>query len=155
MFANNKCLNLQKVSMTQKITYQPKVNYYIIAIASVLKDYRLSFFINQDLHLNLEKTDDLVSADKTKEQSKKFSLYYFLDEKSEFEYFLLQNKLQGEIYLKTFKNFDFLFIVKTIDEDTIDIGSLFDKIKAIGDIQLAMQLENLKTADQKLIEKDF
>ena len=50
---------------------------------------------------------------------------------------------------------DFLFIVKTIDEDTIDIGSLFDKIKAIGDVQLAMQLENLKTADQKLIEKDF
>lgn len=141
--------------MPEKITYQPKVNYYIIAIASVLKDYRLSFFINQDLHLNLEKTDDLISSNKSKEQAKKFGLYYFLDERSEFEYFLLQNKQLGEIYLKTFKNFDFLFIVKTIDEDTIDIGSLFEKIKAIYDIQLAMQLENLKKADQKLIDKDF
>lgn len=141
--------------MTQKITYQPKVNYYIIAIASVLKDYRLSFHINQDLHLNLEKTADLISSNKAKDQSKRFGLYYFQDQKSEFEYYLVQNKQLGEVYLKTFKNFDFLFIVKTIDEETIDIGSLFEKIKAIGDVQLAMELDNLKAADNKLIEKDF
>ena len=155
MFAINKCINLQKVYMPQKITYQPKVKHYIIAVASVLKDYRLSFFINQDLHLNLEKIEDLISSNKSKDQSKKFSRYYFLDEKSEFEYFLLQNKQLGEVYLKTYKNFDFLFIVKTIDEDTIDIGSLFDKIKAIDDIQLVMELDNLKRTDQKLIEKEF
>jgi hypothetical protein len=155
LFAINKCLNLQEVFMAEKITYQPKVNYYIIAIASVLKDYRLSFFINQDLHLNLEKTDDLISSNKAKEQAKKFSLYYFLDEKSEFEYYLVQNKQHGEVYLRTYKNFDFLFIVKTIDEDIIDIGSLFEKIKAIDDIQLAMDLENLKSSNQKLIENDF
>ena len=141
--------------MPQKITYQPKVNYYIIAVASVLKDYRLSFFINQELHLNLEKTDDLISTNKSKEQAKKFSQYYFLDEKSDFEYFLLQNKQLGEIYLKTFKNFDFLFIVKTIDEESIDIGSLFEKIKNIHDIQLALELHDMKPSDKKLIEKDF
>lgn len=141
--------------MPQKITYQPKVNYYIIAIASVLKDYRLSFFINQELHLNLEKTDDLISTNKSKEQAKKFSQYYFLDEKSDFEYFLLQNKQLGEIYLKTFKNFDFLFIVKTIDEESIDIGSLYEKIKNIHDIQLALELHDMKSSDKKLIEKDF
>jgi hypothetical protein len=82
-------------------------------------------------------------------------LYYFLDEKSEFEYYLVQNKQHGEVYLRTYKNFDFLFIVKTIDEDIIDIGSLFEKIKAIDDIQLAMDLENLKSSNQKLIENDF
>jgi hypothetical protein len=141
--------------MAQKITYQPKVNYYIIAIASVLKDYRLSFFINQELHLNLEKTEDLISSNKTKDQAKKFGLYYFLDEKSEFEYYLLQNKQQGEVFIKTYKNFDFLFIVKTIDEDSIDISSLFDKIKSIDDIQLAMVLDSLKKVDQKVIEKDI
>lgn len=155
MFAINKSLNLQGDFMAQKITYQPKVNYYIIAIASVLKDYRLSFFINQELHLNLEKTEDLISSNKTKDQAKKFGLYYFLDEKSEFEYYLLQNKQQGEVFIKTYKNFDFLFIVKTIDEDSIDISSLFDKIKSIDDIQLAMVLDSLKKVDQKVIEKDI
>jgi len=155
LFAINKSLNLQGDFMAQKITYQPKVNYYIIAIASVLKDYRLSFFINQELHLNLEKTEDLISSNKTKDQAKKFGLYYFLDEKSEFEYYLLQNKQQGEVFIKTYKNFDFLFIVKTIDEDSIDISSLFDKIKSIDDIQLAMVLDSLKKVDQKVIEKDI
>lgn len=140
---------------TQKITYQPKVNYYIIAIASVLKDYRISFFINQELHLNLEKSDDLLSENKSKESAKKFSKYYFLDEKSDFEYFLLQNKLNSDLYLKSLKNFDFLFIVKTIDEDTIDIGSLFEKIKGIHDVQFALELHNLKAAEQKRIQKDF
>jgi hypothetical protein len=141
--------------MPQKITYKPKLNYYIIAIASVLKDYRLSFYINQDLHLNLEKTDDLVAASKSKEESKKFSKYYFLDERSEFEYFLLQNKQWGDVFLKTYKNFDFLLILKTIDEDSIDIGSLFEKIKAIYDIQLALELEDLKPGDIKLVEQYF
>jgi hypothetical protein len=141
--------------MPQKITYKPKLNYYIIAIASVLKDYRLSFYINQDLHLNLEKTDDLVAASKSKEESKKFSKYYFLDERSEFEYFLLQNKQWGDVFLKTYKNFDFLLILKTIDEDSIDIGSIFEKIKAIYDIQLALELEDLKPGDIKLVEQYF
>lgn len=155
MFAINICINLQELYMPQKITYKPKLNYYIIAIASVLKDYRLSFYINQDLHLNLEKTDDLVAASKSKEESKKFSKYYFLDERSEFEYFLLQNKQWGDVFLKTYKNFDFLLILKTIDEDSIDIGSLFEKIKAIYDIQLALELEDLKPGDIKLVEQYF
>ncbi|MFT4968872.1 MAG: hypothetical protein ACI9O4_000606 [Chitinophagales bacterium] len=140
---------------TQKITYQPKVNYYIIAIASVLKDYRISFFINQELHLNLERDEDLLSENKSKESAQKFGKYYYQDEKSEFEYFLLQNKQQGGLYLKAFKNFDFLFMVKTIDEDTIDIGSLFTKIKNIPDVQLALELHKLKPAELKRIEKDF
>lgn len=155
LFAITNCLNLQEVLGTQKITYQPKVNYYIIAIASVLKDYRISFFINQELHLNLERNEDLVSEDKSKESAKNFGKYYFMDEKSEFEYFLLQNKQQGNIYLKSLKNFDFLLIVKTIDEDTIDIGSLFNKIKDIKDVQLVLEIHNLKAAEQKRIEKDF
>lgn len=155
MFAINKSLNLHKVLSTQKITYQPTVNYHIIAIASVLKDYRLSFFINQDLHLNLEKTEDLWSDNKAKANAQTFSQYYFLDEKSEFEYFLVQNKQQGNTYLKTLKNFDFIFIVKTIDEDTIDSNIFFDKIKEIKDVQLAMEVGELKAAERKLVQSNF
>lgn len=140
---------------TQKITYKPAVNYYIIAIASVLKDYRISFFINQELHINFERVEDLVSEVKNKEKASSFAKYYYLDDKSDFEYFLLQNKQQGALYLKSLKNFDFLFVVKTVDEDTIDIGSLFDKIKDLQDVQLALQIHELKPSERKLIERDF
>ena len=114
---------------TKKITYQPKVNYYIIAIASVLKDYRISFYVNQYLHLNLERDEDLVSENKSKESANSFCKYYYLDDKSEFEYFLVQNKQLGKLYLKSLKNFDFLLIVKTIDEETIDNRIEFEKNK--------------------------
>ena len=146
---------MHKVLSAQKITYQPTVNYYIVAIASVLKDYRISFFINQDLHLNLEKVDDLVRDNKAKENAQKFSKYYFLYDKSDFEYYLVQNKQQGNVFLKTLKNFDFLFIVKTIDEDAIDTSIFFDKIKEIKDLQLALELQTLKPAERKLIESNF
>lgn len=140
---------------TQKITYKPSVNYYIIAIASVLKDYRISFFINQELHINFERVEDLVSEAKNKEKASSFAKHYYLDEKSDFEYFLVQNKQQGALYLKSLKNFDFLFVVKTVDEDTIDIGSLYEKIKDIKDVQLALQINELKPSERKLVERDF
>lgn len=155
MFANHKSLNLHKVLSTKKITYQPTVNYYIIAIASVLKDYRLSFFLNQDLHLQLEKTEDLLTDNKAKESAQTFGKYYYLDDKSEFEYFLVQNKQQGNVYVKTLKNFDFLFIVKTIDEEAIDTSTFFNKIKEIKDLQLALEVRDLKASERKLIESNF
>ena len=140
---------------TTKITYKPSVNYNVIAIASVLKDYRISFFINQELHLNFERVEDLVSEDNRKVKASSFAKYYYLDEKSDFEYFLVQNTRQGALYLKSLKNFDYLFVVKTMDEDTVDISSLFDKIKNVQEIQLALQLHELKPSERKLIERDL
>jgi hypothetical protein len=146
---------LQRVLATKKITYQPKVNHYIIAVASVLKDYRISFFVNQHLHLNLERDEDLISENKSKESANSFCKYYYLDDKSEFEYFLVQNKQLGKLYLKSLKNFDFLLIVKTIDEETIDTGSFYERIKNIKDVQLALEIHYLTPAEQKRIENDF
>ena len=140
---------------TTKITYKPSVNYNVIAIASVLKDYRISFFINQELHLNFERVDDLLSEAKSKVKASSFAKYYYLDEKSDFEYFLVQNKRQGALYLKSLKNFDYLFVVKTMDEDTVDISSFFDKIKDVQEIQLALPLHELKPSERKLIERDL
>lgn len=155
LFALNFCLNLHYEVSTEKITYQPKLNYYIIAIASFLKDYRLSFFVNQELHLNLEKLEDLVSDNKKKEDARKYSKFYFFDELSEFEYYLVQNKQGGSVYLKSLKNFDFLFILKTIDEEIVDMASLQEKIKNIADVQMSLQIDNLSPSDKKRIEKDF
>lgn len=115
----------------------------------------MSFFINQELHLSLEKEDDFISEDKKKESAKKLGKFYFFDEKSEFEYYLIQNKMPGTIFIKTLKNFDFLFIIKTIDEDTVDTGTFAEKIKQIDGVQLVLEINKLKPSEQKLIEKDF
>ena len=53
------------------------------------------------------------------------------------------------------KNFDFLLIVKTIDEETIDTGSFYERIKNIKDVQLALEIHYLTPAEQKRIENDF
>jgi len=155
LFPFNFYLNLHKILKAEKITYQPKINFYIIAIASVLKDYRMSFFLNQELHLGLEKDDDFISKNKKKESAKKLGKFYFFDKNSEFEYYLIQNKLPGTVYIKTLKNFDFLFIIKTIDEESIDISSFTEKIKTIDDVQLVYEINQLKPSEQNLIEKDF
>jgi hypothetical protein len=42
-----------------------------------------------------------------------------------------------------------------MDEDTVDISSLFDKIKDVQEIQLAIQPLELKPSERRLIEKDL
>ena len=97
--------------------------------------------------LHFSQASETILADNSFEQ--------ILDDKSEFEYFLVQNKQLGKLYLKSLKNFDFLLIVKTIDEETIDTGSFYEQLKNIKDVQLALEIHYLTSTEQKRIEKDF
>lgn len=155
LFPLNICFNLQYVLTTEKITYQPIVNHYIIAISTVLKDYRLAHFINQEIHVKLEKTDDYIVDSKKEEKAESYSRYYFYDDKSDFEYFLMQNKHFTNTYLKRLKNFDFIFVIKTIDVETIDIATFFEKIKRLPEVQIALEINELKKAEMKAIIRDF
>lgn len=140
----------------EKITYQPKVKHYILALASTLKDYRLSYFINDILAIELAKKDDLIYENKKESKAKKHSLFSYFDEENDLQYFLFQNKLPDNVIIKSLKNFDFLFIIKTIDEENpFDIGEVYNKLNNIDDVQLIFKDPALKPAEQKIIAKEF
>ena len=68
-----------------------EIDYSLIAIHTSLEDYRLAYFINQKLHLNLNKSTKEIQIT-VKEGETQFSRFHYYDKKKEISWDLIQNK---------------------------------------------------------------
>ncbi len=68
-----------------------EIDYYLIAIHTSLEDYRLAYFINQKLPINLSKSQEEVQIN-IKEGETKFSRFYYYDIENAISWNLIQNK---------------------------------------------------------------
>ncbi|MGO4905426.1 IPExxxVDY family protein [Flavobacterium sp. W20_MBD1_R3] len=68
-----------------------EIDYYLFAIHTSLEDYRLAFFINQILPINLSKSKNEIQIN-IKEGETSFSRFYYDDIESGLSWNLIQNK---------------------------------------------------------------
>jgi hypothetical protein len=68
-----------------------EIDYCLIAIHSSLEDFRLAYFINQKLHVNLKKSNTEIQIT-TKEGEALFSRFQYYEKEKENSWDLLQNK---------------------------------------------------------------
>jgi hypothetical protein len=68
-----------------------EIDYHLIAIHTSLEDYRLAYFINQKLPINLSKNENEIQIN-IKEGETKFSRFYFYDTEKAISWNLIQNK---------------------------------------------------------------
>jgi hypothetical protein len=68
-----------------------EIDYYLIAIHTSLEDYRLAFFINQLLPINLSKSKNEIQIN-IKEGETNFSRFYYYDHEKAITWNLIQNK---------------------------------------------------------------
>ncbi|RYJ53087.1 IPExxxVDY family protein [Flavobacterium petrolei] len=76
-----------------------EIDYYLIAIHTSLEDYRLAFFINQKLPINLSKNENEIQIN-IKEGETNFSRFYYNDMESAITWNLIQNKNEVVQYKK-------------------------------------------------------
>lgn len=76
-----------------------EIDYYLIAIHTSLEDYRLAFFINQKLPINLSKSENEIQIN-IKEGETNFSRFYYNDIESAITWNLIQNKNEVVHYKK-------------------------------------------------------
>ena len=76
-----------------------EIDYYLIAIHTSLEDYRLAFFINQKLPINLSKSENEIQIN-IKEGETNFSRFYYNDMESTITWNLIQNKNEVVQYKK-------------------------------------------------------
>jgi hypothetical protein len=76
-----------------------EIDYYLIAIHTSLEDYRLAFFINQKLPINLSKSVNEIQIN-IKEGETNFSRFYYNDIESTITWNLIQNKNEVVQYKK-------------------------------------------------------
>ena len=92
-----------------------EIDYYLIAIHTSLEDYRLAFFINQILPINLSKSKSEIQIN-IKEGETNFSRFYYNDEESAIIWNLIQNKNEVIQYKK--ENTQNLFSNVTMEVST-------------------------------------
>ena len=68
-----------------------EIDYKLIAIHTSLEDYRLAYFINQKLPINLSKNKEEIHIS-IKEGETNFSRFYYFDKENEIAWNLIQNK---------------------------------------------------------------
>ena len=76
-----------------------EIDYYLIAIHTSLEDYRLAYFINQKLPINLSKSKNEIQIN-IKEGETNFSRFYYNDAEKEVSWNLIQNKNEVIQYKK-------------------------------------------------------
>jgi hypothetical protein len=68
-----------------------EIDYHLIAIHTSLEDYRLAYFINQKLLINLGKDKSEIQVN-IKEGEARFSRFYYYDAEKDISWNLIQNK---------------------------------------------------------------
>jgi hypothetical protein len=68
-----------------------EIDYYLLAIHTSLEDYRLAYFINKGLPINLSKSKNEIHA-QTKDGEVNFSRFYYYDSENAISWNLIQNK---------------------------------------------------------------
>jgi hypothetical protein len=131
-----------------------EIDYYLMAIHTSLEDYRLAYFINKNLPINLSKSKNEIHA-QTKEGEANFSRFYYYDAEKTVSWNLIQNKNEiistsrndsqdlfsnetSEVsttihLLPEFKKVDFFLKIENSDE-AIDFSEIQQKLNTIESI---------------------
>jgi len=126
-----------------------EIDYHLIAIHTTLEDYRLAYFINQHLPVNLSKSNEeiLISI---KEGETQFSRFYYDDEDNFVSWNLIQNKNEvigrNEIINQDlFSNSSQVVATKVFLLPELKKVDYFLKIESDDDLELAGIVKKLKS----------
>ncbi len=141
-----------------------EINYQLVAIHTSLEDYRLAYFINQKLPINLSSNKNEIHIN-IKEGETKFSRFYYYDKEKEISWNLIQNKneviqnkkdnnqnlfsdLNMEVSTKVFllpefKKVDYFLKIDNTDE-VMDSKQIQLLLNTIENISTAYSVDTLK-----------
>jgi hypothetical protein len=141
-----------------------EIDYHLIAIHTTLEDYRLAYFINQKLQINLSKNENEIQIN-IKEGETHFSRFFYHSLEKEISWNLIQNKneviqqkkdnnqnlfsnLTLEVLTKVhlvpeFKKVDYFLKIENLDETTY-ISNILAGLNEIDTISAIYSVETNK-----------
>jgi hypothetical protein len=141
-----------------------EIDYHLIAIHTSLEDYRLAYFINQKVGLNLSKNKNEIQIN-IKEGETKFSGFFYDDKKNGVFWNLIQNKneviqqkketsqtlfsnikmeVATKVYLlPEFKKVDYFLKIENLEE-TMDLMQIQILLNTIENISTVYTVETNK-----------
>jgi len=123
-----------------KLDISVDYNFDLIGIAAHLSDYRLCWFLNEQLQLRLHKSEaPFYVSDKNGKISGSFSMFEWLDEDNFRNFFLLKNKSDGQFLFPELPKIDYFLVVQ--EAGSIDIDDFLMQMKEIKPILAVFNLD--------------
>lgn len=141
-----------------------EIDYHLIAIHTSIEDYRLAYFINQKLPINLGKDKNEIHIN-IKEGETTFSRFFYYDAEKAISWNLIQNvnevvqhkndndqdlfsninvEVSTKVYLlPEFKKVDYFLKIENMDE-TMDLSKIQSMLNTIENITTAYSVETNK-----------
>ncbi len=129
--------------------FDDDLNVEIIGICSPVQDFRLAWFVNNTLGINLyRKEKDFKKTIKKKECQ--FPWFECFDEDTKTYFFLIKNKVQGEMLIPSKPLIDyFLFLYENTILDIIEIRN---KLRGVDLIVGAYEFEAEEIPEMEILE---
>ena len=136
------------------IDYNPEDEYGIIGISCHLKDYRLMYFLNQQLNFGFRKIEDFNFIDLKSDMVCRHSIFSYDYEENKVSFYVVANRSKGGYVLPEQKQLDYLLIIQgVIDEEKTQ--SLVKHIKEIPSVLAVFQLNLAKSRNIQKFLNDF
>jgi len=114
-------------------------DFIIIGIASNMEDFRVAYFINKSLNLELKKEIDFLFYDLKAKMEIAYSFYEFADEVNFVNYLLIENKKNATSLIKYWKIYDYFLIISgTVAK--FNYKEILKIISKIHNIKIAKEL---------------
>ncbi|HEY1023945.1 MAG TPA: IPExxxVDY family protein [Sphingobacteriaceae bacterium] len=125
------------------LKFEPDLDFILIAITVPLRDYRFCYKLNKQVNREFCRIGELELQFNAEEEPFFFSRYYFQDQQTENDFYLLANKGSEGFLIPEMKTVDyFLLIHGFFDED--DLQHLLTQINKIPEVLVAAEVDPKK-----------
>jgi hypothetical protein len=131
------------------LTYEPELDFALVAITSSLETHVLCFKLNRQLNISLCRIDELgISFREGDIGSLHFDRYFYQNSSVETAFYLLVNRGAGGFLVPEMKNVDFFLLIQNnIDEE--DLKTTISTINQITEIIVAVRVDPKKVKSRE------
>lgn len=119
-----------------KLDFDDDYEFLLFGISCHLKDYRVAWYLNKQLKLDLVRNE--VALNTSKNEHHVFSIYKSADEANRLTYYLLDNYSEEFSLVKNLKQYDFFVIVEGYI-DLFDEHEFIMRLKQVDHLQMVAQ----------------
>jgi len=125
------------------LKFEIDLDFVLIAVTTSLKDYRICYYINKCLNFNFTRIDDLSLDTHVNGSPLLFSLYHYVWESTETDFYFIGNKGSDGYLVPEMREADFFIMIKNyIDDD--DLESMISALNKIPEIVAAVKIDPKK-----------
>jgi hypothetical protein len=125
------------------LKFEIDLDFVLIAVTTSLKDYRICYYINKCLNFNFTRIDDLALDSHVNGALMLFSLYHYVWESTETDFYFIGNKGSDGYLVPEMREADYFIMIKNyIDDD--DLENMISALNKIPEIVAAVKIDPKK-----------